>query len=62
MTFGSEKYLNSGDSVFDPEEFPVMISNDGTNWVEVSYTFQSGGWPEGTWELATANFTLPEQS
>lgn len=62
MTFGSEKYLNSGDSVFDPEEFPVMISNDGTNWVEVSYTFQSGGWPEGTWELATANFTLPEQT
>ena len=62
MTFGSEKYQNSGSSVFDPEEFPVMISNDGTNWVEVSYTFQSGGWPEGTWELATANFTLPEQT
>lgn len=63
LTFGSERYVyNESDNTFNPDEFPVWISVDGTNWVEVEYSFPGGVWQDGTWDLATAEFTLPEQA
>ena len=58
ISFGSEKYLNSGDSNFNHSEFHVYISNDGKKWVELEYAFPNGD-KEGRWDIATANFTLP---
>ncbi len=58
ISFGSEKYLNDGDSNFKHSEFHVFISNDGKKWVELEYAFPSGD-KEGKWDIATANFTLP---
>ncbi len=58
ISFGSEKYLNDGDSNFKHSEFHVFISNDGKKWVELEYTFPSGD-KEGRWDIATADFTLP---
>ena len=61
LSFGTEKYLyGSSDNTFVPEEFPVMISPDGKTWVEVEYTFASGTYLDGRWDLATSNFSLPE--
>jgi hypothetical protein len=58
ISFGTEKYLNDGDSKFNHSEFHVYVSNDNKKWVELEYTFPSGD-KEGRWDLATANFTLP---
>ena len=61
LSFGTERYVYSEkDNTFRPEEFPVMISPDGENWVEVEYTFASGTYLNGRWDLASAPFTLPE--
>lgn len=58
ISFGTEKYLNDGDSKFNHSEFHVYVSNDNKKWVELEYTFPSGD-KEGRWDIATANFTLP---
>lgn len=61
LSFGTEKYLyGNNDNTFVPEEFPVMISPDGETWVAVEYTFASGRYLDGRWDLATADFSLPE--
>ena len=60
LTFGSEKYLQSGDSTFNPAEFQVTLSNDGENWSDpIAYSFPSS-FKSGRWDLATANFEIPE--
>ena len=60
LTFGTEKYSESNGSVFTKSEFHIFLSNDGAKWVEFTdYTF-AGGETEGRWNLATANFSVPE--
>ncbi len=58
VSFGSEKYLNDGDSNFKHSEFHVYISNDGKKWVELEYSFPDGD-KEGRWDLASSTFTVP---
>ncbi len=60
LTFGSEKYTQA-DSKFNKDEFKVYVSNtgEGATWVSIDYDFAQGGLPEGKWDLATANFTVP---
>ena len=60
LTFGAEKYSQSGSSIFTNSEYHIWLSNDGgTKWVEFTdYTF-AGGTTEGRWNVATANFTVP---
>lgn len=63
LSFGSERYLyGAADNTFNPDEFPVMISKDGSNWVSLTYSFPGNTWPNGRWNLATASFTLPEET
>ena len=60
LTFGTEKYSQDNGSVFTNSEYKIFLSNDGVKWVEITdYTF-AGGSTEGRWNLATANFTVPE--
>ncbi|MBR1872157.1 MAG: BACON domain-containing protein [Bacteroidales bacterium] len=61
LTFGSEKYLNQGSSVFDKEEFKVYVSNtgEGASWVSLDYDFAKGSMPEARWDLASSSFTVP---
>ena len=60
LTFGTEKYSQDNGSVFTNSEYKIFLSNDGAKWVELTdYTF-AGGTTEGRWNLATANFTVPE--
>ena len=59
LTFGTEKYDgNNKEALFDPAEFHVYLSNDGTKWVEQTYTY--AGTAAGRWNIATADFSLPE--
>ena len=58
LTFGTEKYTQSGDSTFKNTEFLVSISGDGEKWSNVEYTF--AGTEPARWNVATANFTLAE--
>lgn len=58
LSFGSEKYSQEGNSLFNHSEFHVYISNDGAKWVELEYTFPSGD-KEGRWDLASTTFTVP---
>ena len=60
LTFGTEKYSQDNGSVFTNSEYKIFLSKDGAKWVELTdYTF-AGGATEGRWNLATANFTVPE--
>lgn len=60
LTFGSEKYSKDNGSVFTNSEFHIFLSADDTKWVEFTdYTF-AGGTTEGRWNVATANFSVPE--
>ena len=60
LTFGTEKYLGSGDSTFNPAEFTVTLSGDGESWsAPIAYSFPNGN-KSGRWDLATADFTVPE--
>ena len=60
LTFGTEKYLGSGDSTFNPDEFTVSLSGNGTDWSKpIAYSF-AGEFKSGRWDLATADFTVPE--
>ncbi len=58
LSFGSEKYLMDGSSVYDHDEFHVYLSDDGSRWVEISYTFPNGD-RDALWDYATSTFTLP---
>ena len=69
VTFGSEKYLYGGtdaQNTFNPEEFPVMVSADGQNWVTAEncrfLNRPAGDYPIGTWDLAIVQFTLPGET
>ena len=60
LTFGTEKYSQDNGSVFTNSEFHIYLSQDGTKWVELTdYTF-AGGETEGRWNIAKANFSVPE--
>ena len=60
LTFGTEKYSQDNGSVFQNSEFHIFLSQDGAKWVELTdYTF-AGGETEGRWNIATANFSVPE--
>ena len=60
LTFGTEKYSTENGSVFQNSEYKIYLSNDGAKWVELTdYTF-AGGTSEGRWNVATANFSVPE--
>lgn len=62
LSFGTERYLyGASDNKFNHDEFKVELSNDGTNWSSpLTYTFAKGVDPNGRWDLATADFTLPD--
>ena len=62
LTFGTERYAyGEDDNTFNHDEFKVQLSNDGTNWsAPLTYTFAKGVDPNGRWDLATADFTLPD--
>lgn len=61
LTFGAERYIKDADNTFNHDEFKVQLSNDGTNWsAPLTYTFAMGVDPNARWDLATADFTLPE--
>lgn len=59
LTFGTEKYLQDSDNIFQTSEYHIWLSNDGgAKWVELTdYTF--AGTEGGRWNVATANFTVP---
>ena len=59
LTFGSEKYLQGSDNMFNKSEFHIWLSNDGgAKWVEFTdYSF--AGTAGGRWNVATANITVP---
>ena len=60
LTFGTEKYSQDNGSVFTNSEYKIYLSNDGAKWVELTdYTF-AGGTTEGRWNIATANFSVPD--
>lgn len=61
LSFGAERYIQGGDNTFDHDEFKVQLSNNGTDWsAPVTYTFAKGVDPNGRWDFATADFTLPD--
>ena len=62
LSFGTERHLyGASDNTFNHDEFKVELSNDGTNWSSpLTYTFAKGVDPNGRWDLATADFTLPD--
>lgn len=51
-----------GNSILDANQFSVYVSNDGTKWVKLSYTFAAGSAPDGKWDLLTSEFTLPDNT
>ena len=59
ITFGSEKYLNGGSSVFNPQEFHVYVGKDTIKWVELTYTFPNG-YKDGRWDEATTTISIPQ--
>ena len=64
LTFGSYKsLLGAEDNAFVTSEFHVYLSKDGENWAEIAYdrpVEADEHSNNGTWALATANFTLKE--
>jgi hypothetical protein len=59
ITFGSEKYLNGGSSVFNPQEFHLYVGRDTSKWVELTYTFPNG-FKDGRWDEASTTITIPQ--
>lgn len=62
LTFGTEKYSQDAavGSVFTKSEYRIFLSNDGAKWVELTdYSFAGDG-TEGRWNIASANFSVPE--
>ena len=63
LTFGAERYSQSAGSDFNHDDFLVELSNNGSAWSSpLTYTFAKGTDPSGRWDLATADFTLPENT
>lgn len=61
LTFGATRYLQNADNTFVIEDFDVQLSADGQSWSEpIAYAFPAGADINGRWNLATADFTLPE--
>ena len=61
LQFGAEKYTQNGDSTFNNNEMQVCLSEDGENWsAPINYSFPEDAKLSGRWNLATADFTLPE--
>ncbi len=62
LSFGTERYLYGSESnIFNHDELKVELSADGSAWsAPLTYAFQSGSDPDGMWDLAVADFTLPE--
>ena len=62
LTFGTERYAyGEDDNTFNHDEFKVQLSNDGTNWsAPLTYTFAMGVDPNGRWDLASSDFSLPD--
>ena len=59
LSFGSEKYLKDGESIFLNSEFHVYLSADAAKWVELTdYTF-AGGTTAARWNLANGTFSVP---
>ena len=59
LSFGSEKYLQNGESIFLNSEFHVYLSADAAKWVELTdYTF-AGGTTPARWNLANGTFSVP---
>lgn len=58
LTFGAEKYSQDNGSVFSTEEFTVILSADGVKWSQPLTLAHNIA--EARWNVATANFTLPE--
>lgn len=59
LSFGTEKYDgNDKTAAFDPNEFHVYLSKDGSKWVELDYVF--AGTAAGRWNVASADFSLPK--
>lgn len=59
LSFGAEKYSQDGNNVFSHSEFHVYVGDGSGKWVELEYAFAKGTDPEGRWDLASTNFTLP---
>lgn len=64
LTFGSYRSIfEDKDNAFKTSEFHVYLSKDGENWAEITYDRPVGDdehSKDGTWALATANFTLKQ--
>lgn len=62
LTFGAERYVyDADDNTFVIGDLNVQLSADGTNWSDpIEYAFPAGANTNGRWNLATANFTLPD--
>lgn len=62
LSFGTERYAyGESDNTFKNEEFLVTLSADGQSWsAPIDYTFEEGVDTNGKWNLATADFTLPD--
>lgn len=64
LTFGSYRSIfEDKDNAFKTSEFHVYLSKDGENWAEITYDRPVGDdehSKNGTWALATANFTLKQ--
>lgn len=59
LSFGSERNeYNAADNTFNPSEFLVYVSNDGSKWVALEYAFP-GELKNRRWDKATATFTVP---
>ena len=63
LSFGAERneYSESGDidNTFKHDEFKVYVSNDGSKWVEIKYSFPNGD-KNKRWDLASSTFTVPD--
>ena len=62
LSFGTERYgQNDPDNTWNPAEFEIELSNNGTAWSKpLTVNFAKGSAPVGRWDLAIADFTLPE--
>lgn len=62
LTFGRYRSLyGAEDNTFVTSEFHIWLSKNGTAWTEISYeTPVDAASSYGTWNLATADFTLTE--
>lgn len=63
LSVGAERneYSQSGDidNTFKHDEFKVYVSNDGSKWVQIEYSFPAGD-KNKRWDLASSTFTVPD--